>query len=318
MEAKIAVWGPKTLVSLFGLLFLSLILTGCGQGSIGALIVAPTPTSTPTITPTLLPTATVTPTPTLTPTSTPTSTPIPTPTPTPIPPTPTITPTPAAQLTIAGESINVRSGPGLVFPVIGTARQGETYNVTGTNPTGTWWRICCLAGEKEGWVRSDLVTIRGSLNDIPVIQVPTPTPRPTATPTPIPPTPTPGLLFYRGEGPIFMPTNNNWVTLWVKVYGGTGEGYPIEGWRLQVRRNGVVVATSQPSLPYFQWSAPPGEEFGNRVQYNLKLEIPNPGQADWEVYLIDQGGVRRSPIVVFTTSPTNPNREIYIGFLAAQ
>ncbi len=279
------------------------------------MIVAPTPTPTPTITPTLLPTSTITPTPTHTPTSTPTATPIPTATPSPIPPTPTITPTPAAQVRITSKSANVRSGPGLVFPVIGSVSQGETYDVTGTNATGAWWRICCLE-EKEGWVRSDLVEISGNLNDIPVVTIPTPTPRPTATPTPIPPTPTPGLLFYRGIGPIFMPTNNDWLTLWVKVYGGTGEGYPIPGWRLEAKRNGAVVAISDPSLPTFHWSAPPG--YGDRVLYNLKLEISNPGEADWEVYLVDAGGVRRSPVVNFTTSIVNPNREIYIGFLAAQ
>ena len=297
-------------------LLLALVISGCS--SIGSLVVAPTPTPTPTITPTLLPTNTITPTPTVTPTATPTATIIPTTTPTPLPPTPTITPTPVAQVRIVSESANVRNGPGLVYPVIGSVTQGETYHVTGANATGTWWRICCLGESKEGWVRSDLVEISGDLNQIPVITVPTPTPRPTATATPIPPTPTPGLGFYQGVGPIFMPTNNDWLTLWVKVYGGTGEGYPVSGWRMEVKRNGVVVATSEPSLPYFQWSAPPDQEFGNRVQYNLKLEIFQPGQAEWEAYLIDGGGVRRSPVITFTTSPTNPNREIYIGFLAAQ
>jgi len=228
-----------------------------------------------------------------------------------------MTPTPVAQVRIDGDSVNVRNGPGLVFPVIGSVKQGETYHVSGVNATGTWWRICCLAGDKEGWVRSDLVGISGNLNQIPVIQVATPTPRPTATATPIPPTPTPGLGFYRGAGPIFMPTNNDWLTLWVKVYGGADPGYPISGWRLEVKRNGAVVATSDPSLPVFQWSAPPDQEFGNRVQYNIKLEIPYPGEAKWEAYLIDAGGVRRSPVVSFTTSATNPNREIYIGFLSA-
>jgi uncharacterized protein YgiM (DUF1202 family) len=300
------------------LAWLLLLLAVSGCASVGEMVVAPTPTATPTITPPLLPTSTVTPTPTLTPTATPTATIIPTITPTPVPPTPTITPTPAASVRIMGAGVNVRSGPGLVFPVIGSVRQDSEHKVTGANASGIWWRICCIDGDKEGWVRSDLVEISGSLNDIPVIQVPTPTPRPTATATPIPPTPTPGLGFYRGIGPIFMPTGNNWLTLWVKVYQGTGQGTPVSGWKLQVRRNGSVLTTSQPSLPYFQWSAPPGKQFGNRVQYNLKLEIQNPGEAEWEVYLVDGGGVRRSPVVNFTTSPTNPNREIYIGFLSAR
>ncbi|RME86369.1 MAG: hypothetical protein D6775_00230, partial [Caldilineae bacterium] len=137
-----------------------------------------------------------------------------------------------------------------------------------------------------------------------------------ATPTPIPPTPTPGLGFYRGIGPIFMPTNNRWITLWVKVYGGSGEGYPIAGWRIQATCNGAVVGVSEPSAATFHYSAPPG--YGNRVLYNAKLEFPDPGTATCQAYLIDAGGVRRSPVVEFTVQPVNPNREIYIGFLAVQ
>jgi hypothetical protein len=115
-----------------------------------------------------------------------------------------------------------------------------------------------------------------------------------------------------------MPTNNEWVTLWVKVYRGSGDGEPVPGWRLQVKRNGVVVATSEPSASVFQYSAPPGQEFGNRQLYNIKLEIQNPGTAEWEAYLIDAAGKRQSPIITFTTQPGNQRREIYVGFLAAQ
>ena len=75
----------------------------------------------------------------------------------------------------------------------------------------------------------------------------TPTNTPIPTDTPVPPTPTPAPLFYRGIGPIFMPTNNPWVTIWAKIYGGVGNGYPVPGWRIQVKKDGVVVATSDPS-----------------------------------------------------------------------
>lgn len=293
-----------------------------GCTSVGRLIVAPTPTLTPTALPTLRPTNTVTPTATITPTATWTVTPIPTPTDTPLPTaTPTITPTPipVASLRIAStEPVNVRSGPGRVFPVVGKVNNGETYDVIGTNAAGSWWKICCFDGQKKGWVSVELVELTGPLDEVPVLNVPTPTPRPTATFTPIPPTPTPGLAFYKGIGPIFMPSGNELVTIWAKIYAGLGEGYPVPGWRVQVQCNGAVVATSEPSVDFFQRFAPAEDNLAGKDSYNLKLEVPFPGTASCEIYVIDGGGVRRSPVGEFTTQPSNPNRQIYIGFLAAQ
>lgn len=285
-------------------------------------MVAPTPTPTATPHPTLRPTNTLTPTPTITPTPTFTPTGIPTETPTSLPsatPTCTPTPIPVAHARVLNANVNVRSGPAITFPRVGEVHKDESYGIVGANPAGDWWKICCFDNNQSGWVRGDLLEISGPLGDVPVVIVNTPTPPPTATFTPIPPTPTPPLLFYRGIGPIFMPTNNPWLTLWVKVYrGASGDGEPVPGWRLQVKRNGVIVATSEPSANVFQYSAPPGQEFGNRQLYNIKLEIQNPGTADWEAYLIDAAGVRQSPVITFTTQPGNQRREIYIGFLSAQ
>ncbi len=304
------------------LLILVLLVLTLGCTSVGRMVVAPTPTPTATPLPTLRPTVTTTPTPTITPTATFTPTPLPTATPIPSPTatlTATPSPEPVARAVVRNPTVNVRSGPAITFPRVGEVYQGETYGIVGTDPAGDWWKICCLDGTESGWVRGDLLDISGPLDDVPVINPATPTPRPTATDTPVPPTPTPPPLFYRGIGPIFMPTNNDWVTLWVKVYRGTtGDGEALPGWRLQVKRDGVVVATSEPSAPVFQYSAPPGEEFGNRQLYNLKLEILNPGTATWEAYLIDAAGMRQSPVITFTTQPGNQRREIYIGFLAAQ
>lgn len=283
----------------------------------GRLIVAPTPTPTPSPPRLLVPTATPTPSPVPTPVPTPTWTPTPTetpePTPTPEPPTPT--PIPIPQARALEEQVNVRAGPGVTFPRIGQITRGEVYDVLATNPDRTWYRICCPADGAEGWVNAALVEITGPTEFLSVLDIPAPTPTPPPPPTDTPtPTPTPAPLFYRGEGPVFMPTTNDWVTLWIKVYDRFGS--PLPGWRLQIRRNGVVFATTPPSRDVLEYSAPPG--FGNRVLYNLKYEIPSPGIADWEVYLIDANGQIQSPIVPFTTTPVNPNREIYIAFLWAQ
>lgn len=305
-----------------------LLLFSLGCASVGRLVVAPTPTPFPTLLPTLLPTATLTPTPTLTPTSTLTPTPTSTLTPT-SEATPFALETPweeeadpamQTQARVIRPSVNVRAGPSTRFPRIGEALEGETFDVLSTNPEGDWWEICCLADDQTGWLRDDLVEILGPLDEIVISYIDTPTPvsAPAPEPTPTPaPTSTPPPLFYRGEGPIFMPTNNPWVTLWIKVYRESGiDDTPLPGWRLQVRRAGVAIATSDPSGNVFQYSAPPG--FGNRQLYNIKLELPDPGIADLAVYLIDSGGGIQSPIVEFTTQPGNQRREVFIGFQSAQ
>jgi len=143
----------------------------------------PSPTSTPTPVPTDTPTPTATASPTLTPTPVPTVTPSPTSTPTPVPtatPTPTVTasptltptptPQPEAFVRVTGNvRVNVRSGPGLAWEPFTTIPPGQDFRITGTNDARSWWRICCVDGDKTGWVSGQVVTARGELDAIPVI-----------------------------------------------------------------------------------------------------------------------------------------------------
>ena len=87
--------------------------------------------------------------------------------------------------------LNIRSGPGTNFPVIGAARQGDTGTIVGRSQDGPWWVVDApsLPGGM-GWVSADFVTATNAEN-VPVIASP-PTPVPTPTrvpPTPAPPTP---------------------------------------------------------------------------------------------------------------------------------
>lgn len=103
----------------------------------------------------------------------PTFTPIPaataTPTATPLPPLPTRasivlpteTPTPtetaaatAAQkpiATILAAALNVRSGPGTIYPAIDVLAQGESVEIVGINFTGEWYRVA-RNGQNLGWI----------------------------------------------------------------------------------------------------------------------------------------------------------------------
>lgn len=74
-------------------------------------------------------------------------------------PAPTATPVPAT-LTITGDFVNVRSGPGTEFDLVGTAATGETFTAIAKNAAGDWWQVCCVAGQ-NGWVFAELATVQG-------------------------------------------------------------------------------------------------------------------------------------------------------------
>jgi serine/threonine protein kinase len=145
-----------------------------------AQVVATTPTREPTSSP--APTATPTsPPPTLTTRPTPTARP--TETATPVPPTSTLTPmetptetataTPAPAFTVKeGSAVNVRSGPGTVYPVIGALQPGETRLVTGRNESADWWQFD-YAGQK-GWVSNLVVMANTSALSVAVKSTPLP------------------------------------------------------------------------------------------------------------------------------------------------
>ncbi len=97
------------------------------------LVVTATPTLT--LSPTSTPTPTTSPTATPTPTASPTVTPMPTRTPTMAP-----TPEPPVAVVIAN-ALNVRTGPGMQYPVIGYAARGQRFRVVSQSEDGDWLRI---------------------------------------------------------------------------------------------------------------------------------------------------------------------------------
>jgi glucose/arabinose dehydrogenase len=65
-------------------------------------------------------------------------------------------------------TVNIRSGPGTSYAVLGVAQSGEAYGVTGQNAAGSWWRIDYQG--KTGWVFASLVEAE-NVKDVPVILV---------------------------------------------------------------------------------------------------------------------------------------------------
>ncbi|MFX1476301.1 MAG: SH3 domain-containing protein, partial [Promethearchaeota archaeon] len=145
-------------------------------------------TATPTVTPSLTPSYTATPTSTYAPS------PIPSPTDTPEP-TPTATPTPMPDAVVNVETLNLRSGPGVVYDILGVLKQGDPLKVTGRNLMGDWLKVIAPDGE-EGWVAASCLEINVPLAGVAVAQAPPiPTPIPVPAPIAIPiPRAAPALL----------------------------------------------------------------------------------------------------------------------------
>ena len=179
---------------LFPILILTILAAGCATSPTAmtpaASLAAPrTPnetTATPQPAHTPAQTSAQTDTPTPAPTSTPTATATEPATATPEPTNaPTATSTPGPQVRAQGKDVNVRRGPGTLFPVMALLPDGETARIVARGPNG--WLQIKLSG-KLGWIYSGVVDVLGPVETLPMAEnIPTPPP----TLTPLPPTATP-------------------------------------------------------------------------------------------------------------------------------
>ena len=102
-----------------------------------------------------------------------------------------ITPTSTAQAVVAAPAqpvvratdlLNVRSGPGTNYDLVGALEAGGSATINGKNETGDWWQVT-LANGQQGWVYGVLVETTGDTAAIAVAANIAPPP-PTATPVP--------------------------------------------------------------------------------------------------------------------------------------
>lgn len=138
--------------------------------------------------------------------------------PTPQPGEPTHTPTPVTQMTPTSEAVstptiplvttitdlNIRSGPGMAYPVIGLMLAGQTAKVTGQSADEEWWQIEFLGvAEQRGWISAKYTTTQNTI-DVPIVEaspppLPTSTPQPASTDAPTPTATSPVITDWLGE-----------------------------------------------------------------------------------------------------------------------
>ena len=113
--------------------------------------------------------------------------------------TPTGTPSAGAAVVTAVGNVDVTSGPGSQYPVVGVLPAGAKASVVGRNPNGDWYAIAAsgLPGG-VGWVPASAVTAENT-GSVPVF---TPPPLATATPT-VTALPTVPTVFQGWKGEYF-------------------------------------------------------------------------------------------------------------------
>jgi len=99
-----------------------------------------------------------------------------------------VIPTAEPRAIIVPVRLNIRSGPGVIYPVLAIADQGAEYEIVASYQDGLWWQVCCV-GNRRGWVIGESLIIYGDTGTVPeAVNIP---PTPTFTPEPfLPPTPT--------------------------------------------------------------------------------------------------------------------------------
>ena len=69
-------------------------------------------------------------------------------------------------------NINVRTGPGAQFDIVGRLAQGASIPVTGRSPDGAWLQVAYPNDDSRGWISAQFVKIEGDLEDVGVVEPP--------------------------------------------------------------------------------------------------------------------------------------------------
>jgi len=105
-----------------------------------------------------------------------------------LPPAEIPPPASGAATATAIDFVNIRSGPGYEYYVLGVVAPGTTGEVTGKSQDGFWWQVKVPTGYSPdgfAWVSADWV-VPSNTENVPVVAAPPPPPTPPAQPTPAP------------------------------------------------------------------------------------------------------------------------------------
>jgi uncharacterized protein YgiM (DUF1202 family) len=219
---------------------------------------------------------------------------------------------PSDPVVVTNQGMNVRSGPGTNYAVIGSATTGQRFPVTGKNPQGDWWQI--NFNGQAGWLFGQLVTPQntGSVQVAANIPAPPPPPtpapvQPTATPVPAQPTqppaappPTqPPAQRYKFNVAVLGRCDPNGGVTYVQGRTYIGGVPQSDGWSVafSYAPDGPVVASIKAG-PH------PGYEGWDQGFYSHILQSDGPREGNWWFWVVDSSGNRISEMANVRTDGT--------------
>lgn len=103
-------------------------------------------------------------------------------------------------------AVNIRSGPGTQYAIVGNLPVGQTLPVLGQLSGGGWYQVS-LVTEQLGWISATVARLDGDCAALPLATAPSNAPlAPTQPPAPPPPAPTTSSGGGGGTAPTAMPT----------------------------------------------------------------------------------------------------------------
>ncbi len=205
----------------------------------------------------------------------------------------------APQLS-ARVTLNLRSGPGTLYPVVGSLVADESVAIVGVSPDHTWWQVAVAAqAETTAWVIGD-VTLVDAQNaaDVAVV-IPPPPPAPA------------GRIFYPGWDPdgqpaIFVQELAPGAAPQLVVSEASQPSLSADGSQLAVR------SVRSDLLGIGNWNLTTQQMSGltSHPEDTLPSWSPN---GDAIVFASTRHGDRRWRVYVQPTAPNDPVREIAFG-----
>jgi SH3-like domain-containing protein len=241
-----------------------------------------------------------------------------------VPAPPAAASTISPMLEIETDIINVRSGPGTTFGLVGTANLGERFEIKGRNADATWYLICCVNGQ-QGWVSAELADEENEelaqLVEVPTpapqAQAPAPTQPPaappaeaTATPAPAPPPAGDdcagiggdGCKFKLRGGPTFANNGGNELKFQIAfVHSGVEGGQPQGSYFVWVEKDGQKLPVSD-SVRSISLQAQQGPQGKYNYEYKIgRDQLPGGSVAGtYRIWVLDGNGERDSQTFTFT------------------
>lgn len=210
----------------------------------------------------------------------------------------------AAKAIVTSPTVNVRTGPGTNYDLVGQVERGAELTILARDVAGEWFKVCCVNGQ-EVWIAGFLVETQGPVESVAVAQnIPAP---PVATPAPVQPvntpapaqptnTPVPSFGFVKFGDVLPRSNSNQVVTFWGSLFNSGGNAALGGGFKMVVEG---PAGRKEAAFGEVFLNGDPGME--SQFTYNAeKVEFTGAVPGVYKVYVADAGGNQVSEAQQFT------------------